>query len=420
MKIPTIKRAEKRSTLEDPSVSPTAENFLQSFGMANYTSKGGTVVTIDAALSIPAIWCAVNFIASTLASLPLHVYDRTGDDRKRVRDGIADILGFAVNDEMTSFAWRYHFFMNVLTGGRGFTFIERNQRDQIINLWPLDPSKVTIVRRSGRTFYEYRDGNRTLVYEAREIIDLAFMMQGNSLKHRGPLAACAHAIGLMIDANSYASNYFNNGGVPPYVVTGNFQNKEALKRAAEEFESAIKDVLAKNRNAFTLPSGMDIKTVGSDPDKSQLIETKRFGIEEAARIYQLPPAFLQDLTGAKFNNVEQQDLHLTKHTIRRWVNQLEQELNLKLFGRSNRGQFVEFNMDGLLRGDFKTRMEGYATGITHGVLKPNEARRRENLSDAPEGNHLFIQGGTFPITYQLNLPVPQAGAASKKEGDDEA
>lgn len=420
MKIPTIKRAEKRATLESPSVSATAENFLQHFGVGGFTSKGGTVVTVETALSIPAIWCAVVFIATTLASLPLHVFERKGDERKRVRNGIADILGAAVNDEQTSFNWRYHFFVGVLTGGRAFTFIERNKRGQVINLWPLNPAKMTIIRRRGRTIYEYRDGQRTVVYEAREIIDLSYMMQGDLLKHRGPLAACANALGLMIDANSYASNFFNNGGVPPYVVTGNFQTKEALKRASEEFEGAIADVLAKQRNAFALPNGMDIKTVGSDPDKGQLIGSKRFGVEEAARIYQLPPAFLQDLTTAKFSNAEQQDLHLTKHTIRRWVEQMEQELNLKLFGRSNRKKFVEFNMDGLLRGDFKTRMEGYATGIQNGVLMPNEARRRENLSDVEEGKTLFIQGGTFPISYQLQLPAPKADAAPKKEGDDDA
>ena len=95
-------------------------------------------------------------------------------------------------------------------------------------------------------------------------------------------------------------------------------------------------------------------------------------------------------------------MHFVKHTIKRWIEQFEQELNLKLLGRKSGTQFIEVNVDGLLRGDFKTRMEGYAQGVQNGVLYPNEARRMENRPDDPVGNKLMIQGATVPIENQLN------------------
>jgi HK97 family phage portal protein len=106
---------------------------------------------------------------------------------------------------------------------------------------------------------------------------------------------------------------------------------------------------------------------------------------------------LQDLTHGTFSNTEQQDLHFVKHTLRRWIEQTEKELNLKIFGRSS-AQFAEFNLDGILRGDFKARMEGYATGVQNGLMTPNEGRRRENLPDMAGGENLMIQGATVPIT----------------------
>jgi HK97 family phage portal protein len=109
---------------------------------------------------------------------------------------------------------------------------------------------------------------------------------------------------------------------------------------------------------------------------------------------------LQDLSHGTFSNTEQQDLHFVKHTIKRWVEQFEQELNLKLFGWNSHSRYVEFNLDGLLRGDFKTRMDGYAQGIQNALITPNEARRRENMPDQPNGDNLLIQGATVPLGSQ--------------------
>ena len=150
---------------------------------------------------------------------------------------------------------------------------------------------------------------------------------------------------------------------------------------------------------MALPLGHELKPLGFSPDDMQLLELQRFCVEQVARIYSLPPVFLQDLTHGTFANTEQQDLHFVKHTIKRWVEQTEAEINLKIFGRNSR-TYAEFNVEGLLRGDFKTRMEAHATSIQNGIRTPNEVRDIENLEPMPEGDSLMIQGATVPISAQ--------------------
>ena len=150
---------------------------------------------------------------------------------------------------------------------------------------------------------------------------------------------------------------------------------------------------------MALPLGHELKSIGFSPDQMQLLDLQQFCIEQIARIYSLPPVFLQDLSKGTYSNVEQQDLHFVKHTLRRWIEQFEQEMNLKLFGRTSDFN-VRFNVDGLLRGDLKTRMEAHSQAIMNGVKTPNEVRKSEGLEPLPGGDDLMIQGATVPITMQ--------------------
>jgi HK97 family phage portal protein len=318
------------------------------------------------------------------------------------------MLHYAVNDGMSSFDWRFIMFSDVFTTGRGLTYIERNQAGTPINLFHLDPKNVTIKLSGGRKTYEYQEQGKALkVYQASDVIDVPFMMQPDGVGHIGPVTAGKDAFRLCINVMAYANKFLANGGVPAFAVTGNFQTSQALKRAADDLEKAVSKASKEERQALTLPAGLEIKSIGSDPDKNQMIETQRWCVEQIARLYGLPPTFLQDLTHGTFSNTEQQDLHFVKHTLRRWVEQFEQELNLKLFGRASNTRYVELNVDGLLRGDFGSRMDGYATGITHGFLKPSEVRMLENWPAEEGADQLFIQGATVPIDQagQQELPL---------------
>ncbi len=406
MKLWPFRQREERAA-PDVAVPQSDPNFLRILGLdAGAMSVSDIAVTTDSALGVPALWAAVNFLAGTIAGLPLPVYDRADDGgRKKVVGGIAALLSGAVNPATTSFAWRKLSMEHLLTGGRWLSFIERAPSGEVINIWPLDPSHVTIRRRDWTQSYEYRPPNqRPVVYGAEDIIDLPFMLRSDGLSHRGPIAANKDVIGLAIAATRYASRYLQKGGVPPFAITGNFQSTAALQRAGDDLEAAVKKAAAEGRQALTLPLGLEVKPIGVDPEKNQLVELQRWSVEQVARIYSLPPTFLQDLTHGTFSNSEQQDLHFVKHTLSRWVRQIEQELNLKLFGRGRTDRYVEINVDGLLRGDFKTRMEGYALGIQNAILTPEEIRVMENREKKAGGDQLMIQGATVPLGSQPGAP----------------
>lgn len=391
-------RKPEARNMENPSVpvsSQTLVTWLYGDGMNN---SSGEVVTIETALGVPAIWQAVNFLSGTIAGLPLLVYRKTTAGRKRVTDPLAEILQKRVNDEPTSsFEWRKYTMEQVLTGGRGLTYIERSAAGKVIALWPLDPTNSTVRRVNGRKIIEYRDGSRTVTYEASEVIDIPAMLKADRVTARSPIITNREVVAMAQAMTKYGGSYFRNGGVPPFAVTGNFQSGKAMDRAADDLAAAVRKAAKEQRQALVMPSGLDIKPIGADPQKSQMIEAQRFIIEQIARLYNLPPVFLQDMTHGTYSNTEQQDLQLVKHTIKRWVEQFEQELNLKLFPKGS-NLYCEFAMDGLLRGDFMTRMQGYAAAIQNGVLKPGEARELENRERADGDDLLYMQGAMVPIS----------------------
>lgn len=394
-------RSEGRTEKRD--VSQSTENFFQKLAgngvvlFGGGQSAGGVSVTIENALTVPAVASVVNFIPATIAGLPLNVYRRAKDSRTKSNSRLATLLHDAPNPYVTSFEWRKQLFTAKLTGGRGLSYIERREDGTVEAIWPLDPDKMTVKRDRYVNTYEYNDNGRKIRYSADEIIDLPFLLKSDGFSHRSPIVMGKEAIGLALAVNQYGSKYLSNGGVPPFAVTGNFQSGASLDRAANDLAQAVKKAAGENRQFLTLPSGLEIKEIGANPEQSQMVETQRFCVEEIARLYNVPPTFLQDLTHGTYSNTEQQDLHFVKHTLKQHIEQFEQELNLKLFGQTRRASYVELNMDGLLRGDFKTRMEGYARGIQTGQITPNEARRGENRPDAEGGDKLYMQGATVPI-----------------------
>ncbi|WEX76897.1 phage portal protein [Sinorhizobium numidicum] len=387
--------------------------------MGEWHGVAGVVVTHETALEVPAVWCAVNFIANTIASLPLQVFRKSGEGRDTVEsDPLYGILHDAPNDELTSFMWRKGMMINVLLRGRGVSFIERNKAGRVMNIWPLDTDKLTIERKSGRKLYHYDDGGRKVTYAANEVLDLTFMLKPDGVSHVDPVTKLRGAVGLSLALDEYARKFFANGGVPPLALYGPMPSPAAATRASQDVEKAVRDANAERRNVMIMPTGHELKAVGVDPQKSQMVEARRMQIEEIARIYGIPPVFLQDLTHGTFSNTEQQDLNLVKHLISQWVKAWEQELNLKLFTARNRTKFVSFNIDGLLRGDFKTRMEGYATAIQNAINTPDEVRGMENWpAHGGEAEKLHIQGATVPLGMQSTAAAPPA---NDNNPDDEA
>lgn len=403
--------------LENPSVPLTMENMISFIGLEGLSATGERV-TISSALGVPAIWAAVNFLSGTLAALPLNLFRRTRAGREKESGELSRLLHDNVNDSCTSFAWRKYCFEQVFTGGRSYTFIERSAAGKIINLWPLDPRRVKVRRHGGRVTYHLSENGRAVSYEAGEIIDLAFMLREDGVAHRSPILTNRDVVGLAQAVTKYGAKFFRNGGVPPFAITGPFTSPGGVKRSSDNLSQAVEEAAEKRKLALALPPGHDVKPLGELPDQAGIVQLKRFINEDVARIYSFPPVFLQDLTNGTFANTEQQDLQLVKHTLTRWAKQFEQETTLKLFGRKNARLYVEMNLDGLLRGDFKTRMEGNARAIQSGQITPDEARERENMpAMGGAAAQLHMQGAMLPI--DMLGKVKPAAKAKSEENDGE-
>jgi len=196
-----ITRAQETRSLENPTVSLADAAAWEAFFGVNASSAAGEAVTLDRALGVPAVWAAVNFLSDTIANLPLKLYQRTDAASTTVPgDPLYVLLHDAPNPELTSFRWRKTAMTSTLTTGRAFTFIERAPSGRVLNLWPLDPALVSVERINGQTRYKVdgdtAGGMPSAVYEAREIIDIPFMLHSDSVRHYSPVYMLRNAIGL--------------------------------------------------------------------------------------------------------------------------------------------------------------------------------------------------------------------------------
>lgn len=404
--------SEARSgSIENPTVPVSqSSEFMAFFGL---NSAKLPHVTIDSALTVPAVMAAVAFLSRTLATVPLHAYRIAKDGAVRLTGKTATTVHDAPNHLMGSFKFRQYFWQQVFTGGRGLAWIERNGRE-IEALWPMDPRKTTIKRVGFDLVYKFE--NKT--YPAADVIDVPFMLREDQVSHRGPVQMAANAIQLAIAMNDYGSNFFAGGGVPPLALEGPIpQAKGGLERAMADVSRVIDEARKSSKPYFPIPPNHKLTPVGFDPEKGQMTDARLFQIQEIGRAWQLPPVFLQDLSKGTFANVEQQDLHLVKHLISQWAKAFEDEANLKLFGRGNSSRYIEHNLDGLQRGDFKSRIEGIARAIQTAQITPNEARALENRPkhSNPDADELLVQGATVVLGKQ---PLKPASVEPKTDNGD--
>lgn len=397
----------KRSVEQRETIQSSDPRMVEFFGMG-----GSTGITNEQALQVPAVWGAINFIAGTMAGLPLHVFDKKPKgERKRVSKGVGDVLGKIVNEEESSFQWRYQMFSTgVLTSGRFVTYIERDKKGEAVNLFPIIGATCERMENGKKRYVQNLKDGKKKYYKASDVIDIPFMLKDDLITARSPLRSCSTAISKAYHANEYGAKLFSNGGLPAFTLEGPFGDGKSAARGAKDIETATKEAAKRGGNVLAIPLGHSLKELGQSPEALQMIETQGFGVLEVARIFLLPPTFLQDLSNGTFSNTEQQDLQLVKHTIKRWCEQVEAELNLKLFGREAT-RYAEFNLDGLMRGDFMSTMQGNAVGIQSGQITPEETRDKRNLSKKPGADQLFIQGATVPI----NQTGTDKGADNVKE-----
>ena len=384
-----------------------------SFFLGN--SASGKYVTERSAMQMTAVYCCVRILSEAVASLPLQFYRYTDDGgkEKAVDHPIYFLLHDEPNPEMTSFIFRETLMTHLLLWGNAFAQIIRNGKGEVVTLYPLMPDRMKVDRdEHGKLYYEYtvydaddvrgRKGTnkigrtvRLQPYDVLHIPGLGF----DGLVGYSPIAMAKNAIGLAIATEEYGSKFFANGAAPSGVLEHPGTIKDP-SRVRESWQATFGGSGNANKIAV-LEEGMKYTPISISPEQAQFLETRKFQIDEIARIFRVPPHMIGDLEKSSFNNIEQQSLEFVKYTLDPWVSRWEQAMvRALLTPEEKKKYFFKFNVDGLLRGDYQSRMNGYAVGIQNGFMSPNDVRNLEELDLIPDelgGNKYFINGNMVSL-----------------------
>ena len=367
------------------------------FGM----SGAGKSVTARTAIQVSAVYACVRVIAETVASLPLHVYEVTDKGSVKAQEHpLYRLLHDEPNSEMTSFVWREAMLTHLLLYGNSFGQIIRNGRGQILGLYPLLPDRMEVDRDStGTLTYTYSlSTGQTVRLRPEDVLHIPGLGFDGVMGY-SPIALEKNAIGLGIAAEEYGSRFFSNGATPSGVLTHPNTVKDP-KKLRESWNAAYGGSANSGKVAI-LEENMRFERISMPHNEAQFLETRKFQVSEICRIYRVPPHLIGDLEHATFSNIEHQSISFGVHTIRPWLVRIEQALNRQLFPEKEKGCFyAQFNMDGLMRGDYKSRMEGYAIARQNGWMSANDIRELENMNpiaDEDGGNEYLVNGNMISV-----------------------
>ncbi len=409
------KRARDKSNVENRTVGSS-----YSFYMGN--SASGKAVTERSAMQMTAVYACVRILSEAVAELPLHFYryKDNGGKEKAVDSNLYHLLHDEPNPEMSSFVFRETLMTHLLLWGNAYAQIIRNGKGELVALYPLMPNKMTVDRdENGKIIYIYQGSKEEAIASKQSIVYLSSKevlhipgLGFDGLVGYSPIAMAKNAIGLAIAAEEYGSKFYANGAAPSGVLEHPGTIKDPAK-LRENWNSTFGGSSNSGKVAV-LEEGMKYTAISISPNEAQFLETRKFQINEIARIFRVPPHMVGDLEKSSFSNIEQQSLEFVKYTLDPWVIRWEQALSRSLLSHEEKKKyFFKFNVDGLLRGDYQSRMNGYSIGIQNGFLSPNDCRDLEGMDLIPseEGGNQYMVNGNM-------LPLKSAGAYANLEKEE--
>lgn len=377
-------------------------------------STAGKNVTERSAMQMTAVYSCVRVLSEAVAGLPLHLYKYRSDGgkEKSIDHPLYFLLHDEPNPEMTSFVFRETLMTHLLLWGNAYAQIIRNGKGEVIALYPLMPNRMSVDRDSNGTLYYkyYRGSDEAIRSKEYEVIlspgDVLHIpgLGFDGLVGYSPIAMAKNAIGLAIATEEFGAKFFANGAAPSGVLEHPGTIKDPTK-VREAWQSQFGGSSNSGKVAV-LEEGMKYTPISISPEQAQFLETRKFQINEIARIFRVPPHMVGDLEKSSFSNIEQQSLEFVKYTLEPWIIRWEQSISRSLLSiEEKRKYFVKFNVDGLLRGDYQSRMNGYATARQNGWMSANDIRELENLDriSPEEGGDLYLINGNM-------LPLKNAGA----------
>ena len=397
------------------------------------SSMSGKSVTPSSAIQVSAVYACVRGIAETIASLPLHIYEATdAGSRKANEHPLYRLLHDEPNNEMTSFVWRETMLSHLLLYGNSYCQIIRSGRSRIVGLYPLLPDHMSVDRDSkGKLTYTYTTSEGRMVLLAPEDVLHIPGLSFDGVMGYSPIALEKAAIGLGIAAEEYGSKFFQNGARLSGILTHPNTVKDPASLRAS-WNAAYGGSGNASRVAV-LEEGMTFVPLSMPNNEAQFLETRKFQVTEICRIFRVPPHMIGDLERATFSTIESQNISFAVHTIRPWLVRIEQAINKTLIPENEKGRYyVQFNIDGLMRGDYKSRMEGYAIARQNGWMSANDIRALENLNPISEeegGNAYLVNGNMIPISLaglgvllglatQSGTEVAEEEPETEEEGDE--
>ena len=391
MKIPFISR------LFPSRASPKNSFWSSPYSFFFGTSSSGKSVNEKTALQTTAVYACVRILAETIASLPLHTYRYSpGGKEKAQEHPLYHLLHSEPNPEMTSFVFRETLMGHLLLWGNAYAQIIRDGRGRVLGLYPLLPSKMLVSRTDqGILFYQYEKDGRIYFLPDTDVLHIPGL-GFDGLVGYSPVAMAKNAIGMAIATEEYGAKFFANGASPGGVLEHPGVVKDPGK--IRESWNAVYQGSGNAHRVAVLEEGMKFQPIGIPPEQAQFLETRKYQLNEIARIFRIPPHMIGDLEKSSFSNIEQQSLEFVMYTLDPWVIRWEQAISRALFSDSEKRQyFVKFNVDGLLRGDYQSRMNGYAVGRQNGWLSANDIRELENLNRIPPelGGDLYLVNGNM-------------------------
>lgn len=378
----------------------------------------GKTVTERTAMQSTAVYACVRIISETIASLPLHTYRYTDNGKEKYyQHPLYKILHDEPNSEMTSFVFRETLVSHLLLYGNAYAQIVRDGMARVVGLYPLLPDRMTVERKSedGKIYYTYQSDSGIVVFNSDEILHIPGLGFDGLIGY-SPIATTKNAIALSTASEEYGSKFFANGGTLSGVLEhpGHIKDPERLREAWEKAYGGSSNA----HKTAILEEGMKYTPISVSPQDAQFLETRKFQINEICRIFRVPPHMVADLEKSSFNNIEQQSLDFVVNTIRPWLVRIEQSIAQKLLLPSEKGKiFVSFNVDGLLRGDFQSRMNGYAIGRQNGWYSANDIRELENMNriSEEEGGDLYLVNGS--MSKLSDAGIAYAEKSTGKEGN---
>lgn len=388
-------------------------------------TMSGKPVNERTAMQTTAVYACVRILAEAVASLPLHVYEYQDDGGKKlVHDHpLYYLLHDEPNPEMTSFVFRETLMSHLLIWGNAYAQIIRDGAGRVLGLYPLLPDKMEVQRDDkGNIYYVYSrnsDENPTfkeygnIKLKAEDVLHIPGLGFDGLIGY-SPIAMAKNAVGMTLACEEYGASFFANGANPGGVLEHPGVLKDPSK-VRESWNSVYRGVNNAHKIAV-LEEGMKYQQIGIPPEEAQFLETRKFQINEIARLYRIPPHMVGDLDKSSFSNIEQQSLEFVKYTLDPWVIRWEQSLQKSLLLPGEKGKyFIKLNVDGLLRGDYQSRMNGYAVGRQNGWFSANDIREMENMNPIPdeEGGNLYLINGAM-------TKLADAGAFAKTDTDQQS